>query len=62
MSTAADISQVLVEDLAVRDEEEERGEWVHPYVSTYCQHGEHGDCRLACKVCGAICLCPCHGD
>jgi len=33
---------------------------VHLYVSTYCQHELHGDCRLACKHCHASCLCPCH--
>lgn len=32
----------------------------HLYVSTYCQHGQHGDCRLTCKICSAPCLCPCH--
>jgi hypothetical protein len=33
---------------------------VHAYVSTYCQHERHGDCRLNCKLCEAACLCPCH--
>lgn len=32
----------------------------HRYVSTYCQHDWHSDCRLTCKVCGADCLCQCH--
>jgi hypothetical protein len=30
------------------------------YVSTYCIHDKHGDCRLTCKHCKAPCLCPCH--
>lgn len=35
----------------------------HLYISTYCQHTLHGDCRLTCKVCSAPCLCPCgHPD
>lgn len=33
--------------------------WPH-YFSTYCIHGQHGDCRLTCKVCGAACRCDCH--
>lgn len=33
---------------------------LHYYVSTYCLHELHDDCRLACKHCGAPCLCPCH--
>lgn len=32
----------------------------HLYVSTYCQHGLHDDCRLTCKICESGCLCPCH--
>lgn len=32
----------------------------HYYVSTYCLHELHGDCRMFCKQCGAACLCPCH--
>jgi hypothetical protein len=36
------------------------GGFEHKYVSTYCQHDRHGDCRLTCKVCQAPCLCPCH--
>lgn len=30
------------------------------YVSTYCQHGAHSECRLACKVCAERCRCSCH--
>lgn len=33
--------------------------WPH-YFSTYCIHGQHEDCRLACKVCGSACRCACH--
>jgi hypothetical protein len=29
----------------------------HAYISTYCQHGQHDDCRLTCKCCDAPCLC-----
>jgi hypothetical protein len=29
----------------------------HGYMSTYCQHGQHDDCRLTCKCCGAPCVC-----
>lgn len=32
----------------------------HQYVSTYCQHEQHNDCRLSCKLCKAPCLCRCH--
>lgn len=44
----------------------------HLYVSTGCQHGEHGYCAgperadggdklpATCKFCQASCLCPCH--
>lgn len=32
----------------------------HAYVSTACQHDQHGVCRKACKFCGTRCLCPCH--
>lgn len=32
----------------------------HKYVSTYCVHDLHQDCRLSCKHCEAPCLCPCH--
>lgn len=31
----------------------------HGYMSTYCQHGLHGDCKLTCKCCGAQCACNC---
>jgi hypothetical protein len=27
------------------------------YISTYCLHGFHGDCRMSCKVCGMKCHC-----
>lgn len=30
------------------------------YVSTYCMHEAHGQCRLTCKTCRQPCLCPCH--
>lgn len=30
------------------------------YLSTYCIHGLHADCRLTCKHCQAACLCGCH--
>lgn len=30
------------------------------YVSTYCIHSRHHDCRLTCKTCGAPCRCSCH--
>jgi hypothetical protein len=33
---------------------------LHLYVSTYCIHRLHDQCRLTCKTCGAACLCPCH--
>ena len=32
----------------------------HYYVSTYCVHDLHADCRKTCKHCGAACLCQCH--
>lgn len=32
------------------------------YVSTYCLHGRHGDCRQTCKVCEAPCGCGCHAS
>jgi hypothetical protein len=35
---------------------------IHLYVSTYCQHEQHSDCRLSCKICKAPCLCPCHSQ
>lgn len=34
----------------------------HLYISTYCQHVQHEDCRLHCKICFHRCLCPCHND
>lgn len=30
------------------------------YVSTYCLHDLHADCRLTCKTCKAPCRCACH--
>jgi hypothetical protein len=27
------------------------------YISTYCLHGFHGECRMSCKVCGMKCHC-----
>jgi hypothetical protein len=32
----------------------------HVYLSTYCFHGNHADCRLTCKTCHAPCVCECH--
>lgn len=32
----------------------------HVYLSTYCLHGKHSDCRLTCKTCAAPCICACH--
>lgn len=32
----------------------------HDYLSTRCHHGDHGGCRLRCKVCAALCRCSCH--
>ena len=34
----------------------------HRYWSPACVHGEHDDCRLACKTCDVPCLCYCHLD
>lgn len=34
--------------------------WLSHYMSTYCFHGEHGQCRLTCKVCDRRCRCRCH--
>lgn len=34
---------------------------LHQYVSAYCQHEQHDDCRLTCKFCEVSCLCRCHG-
>lgn len=33
---------------------------VHDYLSTYCWHENHGDCRLECKTCARPCRCECH--
>lgn len=30
------------------------------YVSTYCMHGRHEECRETCKICNAPCRCACH--
>jgi len=30
------------------------------YVSTYCLHDLHADCRLTCKHCTSPCRCSCH--
>lgn len=35
---------------------------VHVYLSTYCLHGGHADCRLTCKLCHVHCVCDCHDD
>ena len=32
------------------------------YLSTYCLHGNHADCRLTCKTCRAPCRCRCHAS
>src|SRR5262245_30899941 len=32
----------------------------HYYLSTACQHGQHGECRHACKFCDAPCRCYHH--
>jgi hypothetical protein len=32
----------------------------HDYVSTFCFHELHSDCRLTCKTCTSYCLCQCH--
>lgn len=32
------------------------------YLSTYCHHRLHDQCRLTCKICAAPCQCPCHRD
>lgn len=40
--------------------EEARQPEDHDYLSTYCYHGNHADCRLTCKTCGASCRCVCH--
>lgn len=34
----------------------------HYYVSTYCLHEKHSDCRLKCKICEAPCRCECHHE
>lgn len=31
------------------------------YLSTYCIHEAHDQCRLTCKTCDAPCRCSCHG-
>lgn len=32
----------------------------HLYLSTYCLHDRHEDCRQVCKVCTEPCICSCH--
>lgn len=32
----------------------------HFYISTYCLHELHDDCRLNCKTCEEPCMCDCH--
>lgn len=32
----------------------------HHYVSTFCIHDLHTECRLTCKTCKSQCLCVCH--
>lgn len=34
----------------------------HDYLSTYCWHENHGDCRRECKTCHRPCRCECHPD
>lgn len=31
------------------------------YVSSYCIHEDHENCRLTCKTCKDPCRCHCHG-
>lgn len=33
---------------------------VHDYLSTYCWHEDHDDCRQKCKTCKRPCRCGCH--
>jgi hypothetical protein len=33
---------------------------VHDYLSTYCWHENHDDCRRECKTCRRPCRCECH--
>lgn len=51
----AEAIAILRHDEAVQD-----GVAKHYYVSTYCVHELHDECRLICKHCHAPCLCPCH--
>lgn len=32
----------------------------HKYISTFCFHEDHKNCRLTCKTCKNYCLCQCH--
>lgn len=34
--------------------------WAAHYLSTYCLHDAHDQCRLTCKLCDAPCRCVCH--
>lgn len=53
------LQYIAQEALAAKPEAE--GQRYHPhYTSTYCIHGDHANCRLKCKTCGAACLCACH--
>lgn len=45
----------VLRDLTIKDGE-------HWYLSTYCFHGNHADCRKTCKTCATSCICDCHGD
>jgi hypothetical protein len=35
---------------------------VSHYVSTYCIHRRHDECRLTCKLCESPCRCDCHPE
>jgi hypothetical protein len=57
---AADLAQVQKLILAfARGDAVEVAQLGH-YVSTYCIHDNHTDCRLTCKTCKAPCRCWCH--
>jgi hypothetical protein len=55
-ATVSDEEVAKVLDLAAKL----RRTMPHPYLSTYCYHENHGDCRLTCKTCAAPCICDCH--
>lgn len=70
---ARELRQFLIERIAEEEDipeemEEEKHEinkavstkTTHLYVSTYCQHDLHANCRLTCKICNNHCLCRCH--